>query len=118
MSNILNFDELTTPAPKVFRYKNEDHVAADVTLQQYLDRLKMTQNVTADSPIAEQMDVMIRILTDTFPMIAVNEWRNMSLAKLNVIMDFVMKPLDDIAEQVAQGQTQGNVEAAVEQPAA
>ena len=108
MSNtkVLNLDELTSGDEKAVVFKGQRHLAAEVTVEGYLARVKRARDVSDSDTIEQRVAQAIQFLSDTYPTFLAAELNTMAMAKLNALITFTIAPPADIAEQVAAATTE------------
>lgn len=107
MTNILNLDDLASSDVKTLRLDGIDHIAKEVTVQGYIDRVRRANALPKDAGMDTQIEETVSLLDDLFPTVGKERWMKMSMAHLAKVVDFALQAPEDIVQQVEQAQGNG-----------
>lgn len=94
---ILNLDDLTADkVDRIVRVGNEDHVAAEMTVEAYIARVKRARSIPDNAPAEDKLENAISILLETFPTMKSDQLRKMPLSHLGKIVQFSLEAPDDL----------------------
>lgn len=97
---ILNLDDLTATAAKAVVLNHRRHFAREQTVEGYIDAIKRSRDQKRDASADEQVEEAIAFLRDLFPTLQQDELRKLELRKLGALIEFALRPPEDIAAQV------------------
>lgn len=90
-NKLLNLDDFV-PDVKVIKLQGVDHEMVELTVEQYLGKLREAQKVKdEDLTVDQQIDRTIEMIREAFPTIPVEALKALSLTKLTILLDFMLK---------------------------
>jgi hypothetical protein len=111
---LLNLDEIV-PDAKTIKLDGFDHVARELTVEEFIMRSKDAQRAQADAealgedaPLAAKTEKIIDLIHDAFPTITVARLGKLSLPQLNAVLEFTITPPAEIARQTEEAAASGN----------
>jgi hypothetical protein len=98
--DVLNLDELSSDKRKTLRVDGKDHESAELTVQQYIDRVRRSKSIPTDASMDVQIEETVVLLDSVFPTVTKDRFGKMPLSHLNKIIEFALQAPEEIAANV------------------
>ena len=99
MAEMLNLDDLVKEE-KVLKFKGKEHPMSEMSVQDYIEIVRLSETIEEDMSIADQMEVMIKMIKMSFPTLTEEDMRGLNIQQLNAITDFAQ---EDMPGEGAEG---------------
>lgn len=99
MVDILNIDDLATSDTKQLKLDGVVHKAAELSVQDYIDRVKRSRDLPEDASIDVKIAETVKLLASIFPSISEERFRKLPLTHLSKIVQFSLDPPEAIAAE-------------------
>lgn len=101
MTNFLNLDELA-PAKKTFTLKGNTFDVPFMTVGEFIEKQKNAKVVEDAKTPGEQAERAIEQIKDAVPDITVDLLKNLSVAQLVALLNFILAAPEDVAQDAAE----------------
>lgn len=86
MTQVINIDELVEEQPVlVIISKGKEHKALPVSIDAFVKNLKMIETLNEKSSFADEIEVCIQVIANSFPTLAVEEIRSWQVQTIQKI---------------------------------
>lgn len=104
---LLDLDQFV-PDVKTIKLGGVSHAMKEITVAEYIAKTKALKEAkTTDDSVADQIEQTVQMITEGFPTIPVETLKAMSLQMLTAILEFIVKPPAEIANEVEAAQGNG-----------
>ena len=97
MAEMLNLDDLAQEV-RVLKLKGKEHPMTEMTVETYINVVRLSEEIEDDMPVSDQLDIMIKMIKMSFPTLSEKEMKGLSIDQLNAITDFAQANIGEAAE--------------------
>jgi len=102
MTKMLNLDDLAQEQRQL-RWKGQVYQMKEMSVDDFIKITKMSESISKDATVAEQMDMAIQLISYSFPEIGVEQLKTLEMPQLNALVDFTMAANEDAEEGAEEG---------------
>lgn len=97
----LNLDEVKPEVAKVLTLKGVSHEMVDLSVGAMVDNLRLAEKLegSKDISMAEQIELMIKLIANVFPSVPSNQLNELTFEQLAKVMEFAQASVEEVAEQ-------------------
>ena len=96
MTKLLNLDELASTSTKKIVLKGAEHLATELTVQGYIDRVARAKQVDDSTDTGENLNRAMDLVTEVFPTLTRALLTGLPLQHLQVIIEFALAAPEDV----------------------
>lgn len=100
--SLLNLDDFVSTPIKTITIAGVSYPAEDLSVEQYVARVKENRSVDGNASEPEKIDHLIWTIRGIFPTLPEEVCRKLKLSQLNKLIGFALKTPDDIATKVRE----------------
>lgn len=100
----LNLDEVQPPVSKVLTIKGKSYEMVDLTVGAMVENLRLAEKMEGNNaPLHEQIELMVRLISNVFPSVPEDVLRGLSLDQLTRVVEFAQSSVEDVAAEGSEG---------------
>ena len=97
MTKMLDLDSLVSEQ-RVLRLNGRDHEMVEMSVEEFINLMRETDKLDAKTSFADQLEMMVDLVSRRFPSIPKEELRALGLTKLNAILEFARASAESAAK--------------------